>query len=222
MSNKIITKRPRVPFQVPNQCLACDSEKGYYTITKTAPIEFRDEKLEVEYECLECAECGHAVLSPKQMEDRIRKTVAAYQRKHGLLTAAELVKRRKDLGLNSQKSFANIAPGVSVATLKRLEAGQRVQDESTDKAIRSALRELKNEVSRKELVEMLEAPFEEIIVTDSVSGTISNRCWSKSPFPMAACVAFSLTTVVAPKTNDEDYNHIHSEQLEQGGVLASC
>jgi hypothetical protein len=139
---KKLKKRPRVGQVLPTECLDCGNPDGYKPIVVLREVEFRSDVFEIEYERLQCGKCGSAIMSDEQLVARIKKTVNAYQRKHGLLTAEELVARRKTLGFNSQQKLVEAAPELSEATLKRLEGGQHAQDKSTDRGIRAVLDEL--------------------------------------------------------------------------------
>jgi hypothetical protein len=184
-------------------CAACNSMAGYRTVLVTKEVELKDESLPVTYECQECARpgCGHRLLSAAQMEQRLRRTVAAYQDKHGLLTAQEIADRRKALGLATQQALADAAPEISIATLKRVEAGQHVQDPGTDTLLRLALDKLEAEKKQSQLRDFLRAdlPSAMGVVTISrgkapkpLAATAWRGAWAA--FPLAACVTVVAST----------------------------
>lgn len=134
---------PDVDQVLPEQCLNCGCDSGYAPAATRGIVEFRNEKFEIEYERMECPECGDAMLSDEQATERIKKTVTAYQEQHNLLTAKEISSRRKDLGY-SQRALVALAPDISIATLKRIEGGLSAQNKSTDLLIRVTLESLES------------------------------------------------------------------------------
>lgn len=167
-----LNKRPRVKSVLPTECLACGDKPGYRSICKARPVEFRGETLEVVFEALECAKCSHTVLSKEQLERRVRETVAVYQRKHDMLTAREVVDRRKALGYATQQSFVDAAGYVTLPTLKRIEAGQHAQDPSTDRLLRLAFDELEEAKAKERMTLLLRMELPEPEGTGTVSATV--------------------------------------------------
>jgi putative zinc finger/helix-turn-helix YgiT family protein len=84
-----------------------------------------------------CKACGAEWMSPAQATASVIAAVKTYQRKHGLLTGAELRKRREALDW-TQKDLVRHSD-VSIATVKRLESGVHVQNKSIDQLISAAL-----------------------------------------------------------------------------------
>jgi len=108
----------------------------------------------VAYTVKVCPNCGFSFTPEKELVKGIRQLVEEYQRQSGLLTAEEVVARRKAIGFRSQEAFAEATDGVvSLATLKRLEAGQRVQDRSTDRVIRDLLESLEEKWLRSKVID---------------------------------------------------------------------
>ncbi len=137
---------------LPAQCLYCDSDQGCETPIVTRKLPFRDCTLEVSFEVTQCKACGETFLSEPQAEAQLKQTVAAYQKEAGLLTAKELIGRRHALGLRSQQKLVDASSGaIAIATLKRIEAGQWVQDKTTDIAIRATLETLEQQQADAEL-----------------------------------------------------------------------
>ncbi|WPJ97048.1 hypothetical protein SH580_04930 [Coraliomargarita algicola] len=166
---------PRVKQVLPSQCLSCDSEIGYTPRETTQDIEFRGELFPITYTHLACPECGEAILSDEQIVAQLKSLVAAYQQKHGLLTAEEMIQRRQALGFKSQRQLLDAAPEIKPATLKRLEAGQRVQDASTDLAFRSVLQHLEI-VKRKQRMQALKLSEPTVMRTET-SNIIHHSHW---------------------------------------------
>ncbi|MGB0742906.1 MAG: hypothetical protein ACPGSB_00135 [Opitutales bacterium] len=186
-----LKKRPRVKQVLPSQCLVCNNPEGYTAKETTQDIEFRGELFTVTYTHLACEECGNAILSDEQMTDRIKKVVAAYQKRHGLLTAEELIRQRKALGYNSQRSFLRAAPELPAATLKRIEAGMHAQDASTDALFDKVLADLK----KLQIMNLLNEPLAPPVETGDVQLTgKSQSMWD--PLAAAACVSFAAGSML--------------------------
>ncbi len=178
-------KLPKAKQVLPKQCLTCGCRRGYEPAITKGIIEFRKENFEVEYERMECPECGDSMLTDEQATQQIKKAVAAYQAKHDLLTAEELNDRRKALGYSQSELVAH-APEISVASLKRIEAGLSAQNKSTDVLIRVALNKLE---SRKRLERYWAITKEEPTIK------ISERCIlysSRSQQPNWFAVGFEI------------------------------
>ncbi len=95
--------------------------------------DFRGEKVTVEMEALVCPKCGYQTIPADKAGEFGRLLVQAYQEKRGLLTGAEIRRRRERLGM-SQEAFAKWVK-VGIASVKRWELGS-VQDEAMDELIR--------------------------------------------------------------------------------------
>lgn len=204
-----LKKRPRAvratPPAAPTACLSCHSEAGYRTVPVTKEVELKGESIPVTYECQECGACGHRLLSPAQMEQRVRGAVAGYQTTHGLLTASQVSARRKALGYATQQALADAAPAISIATLKRVEAGQHVQDPGTDAILRMALQKLEREKKQHDLCEFLRAdlPVANEVATTTRGGKSSRlaaAAWrgAWASLPLAACVTVIASTRTVP------------------------
>ncbi len=152
---KILKKRPQVPRLIPSACLDCGSEAGYREQEVTREVEFRGEDFSVSYACFVCPDCGSATLSDEQMAARMRRTVEAYQERHGLLKGSEVATRRKALGYATQSALVEACPVISGATLKRLEAGTHAQDRSTDVLIRKCFEDLEAKRLNEDIAALL-------------------------------------------------------------------
>lgn len=141
-NKQILLKRPRVPRQVPSDCLECGSNKGYQPSRACKQVLFRGERVELEYERMACPDCGAALLLDEQLDQSLERLVKAFQKKRGLLTADEVVSLRKSLGYRSQRAFLEATSEVTAATLKRIESGKHVQDLSTDSLLRRIFEDL--------------------------------------------------------------------------------
>jgi len=191
-------KRPRAarvaPYLAPTKCLSCEDEAGYRTVSVTKDVELKGESIPVNYECQECQNCGHSLLSVAQMEQRVRGTVAAYQAKHDLLTAQEVAARRKALGYATQQALADASPAIAIATLKRVEAGQHVQDPGTDFILRKALEKLELEKKQSHLMNFLRSELPIVVdVETTTRGTKPGPLVASAlrgmwaTLPLAAC-----------------------------------
>ncbi len=116
------------------KCFEC--EKGKLTVrVADVPGEVKDEKYTVRTEALVCNQCGAHVLTDAQSAAYTVAIADAYREQHGLLTSRELKNIRQRFGL-SQRAFARRFRGISLASLKRWEAGA-IQDEAHDELLRS-------------------------------------------------------------------------------------
>lgn len=130
-------KKPRKPIapMIPDFCPSCDAVNSpYRPAMKTTRQEFRGETLEVSSPVMKCRNCGHEILGPGQLDSLRLATTNAFRRKHGLLTADEIVLRRKAMRM-SQLRFADYL-GIGAASLKRWEASLLVQDRASDMLVR--------------------------------------------------------------------------------------
>lgn len=138
MSTAIQTKnKPKGALKphIPDFCPACDAvDHPFKPVRRKVKQEFRGETLEVEAQALCCGNCGFEIAAPGHLEQLRLATLDAYRLRHGLLTSAEIVERRKAMGL-SQRAFAHHVR-VGVASLQRWEIGLLVQDEGSDLLLR--------------------------------------------------------------------------------------
>jgi putative zinc finger/helix-turn-helix YgiT family protein len=131
------TKTKPKPLQpmVPDFCIACDAVDGPYPVVmRPTEQEYRGETITVLAPAHECPHCGFRTLGPGHLTALVSATSDAYRQKHGLLTSAEIIQRRKAMK-KSQRQFADFV-GVSVASLKRWETGFLVQDKASDVLVR--------------------------------------------------------------------------------------
>jgi hypothetical protein len=189
---------PKVQQVLPTQCLSCESETGYTPREVTEEIEFRGELFPITYTHLACPACGEAILSDEQVVAQLKSLVAAYQQQHGLLTAEEMIQSRQALGYTSQRQLLNAAPEIKAATLKRLEAGQRVQDVSTDLAIRSILNRLEI-VKRKQRMQALKLPEPTVMSTER-GNIIQHSHWNAGHLLKVASLTVACVLPLAAQT----------------------
>jgi hypothetical protein len=197
-----LNKRPRhntTQQGTPSCCLKCGSKKGYVAKKTIGTLVFRKENFTISYEHMACAACGATLLTQEQLKSRIQIVVAAYQKQHGLMTAAEFIQRRKALGFTSRRAFLAATPELAEATIKRLESGQRVQDKTTDLAIRKVFEDLEKE----QIIDLFKVPLPSS--AKATTHTIQQRFnapppptsrWGAEPLVKAACIvsaaSFSL------------------------------
>jgi len=110
--------------------------KAMTLIQKEKKVQFRDEDIVYAYEGFICPQCGLEAGTLEQTAAIQKRMAYAYRSKMSLLTGAELVARRKKLGL-SQQALADRA-NVGVASIKRWE-GSIIQSRSMDKLLRDTL-----------------------------------------------------------------------------------
>ena len=99
----------------------------------TLSAEVRGERFTVKVVAAECADCGRVVLNSKARRMYHRAGSDAYRQQHGLLTAAEIDRLRRNLGM-TWKQFAEYM-NVGIATLKRWMGGE-IQTPSLDLLVR--------------------------------------------------------------------------------------
>ncbi len=208
---------PSGPQVLPTHCLDCGSQAGYTPTTVSKEIEFRKETFEVEYTQLACAECGNAILSDAQMSERAKKVTAAYQVRHGLLTAHELISQRKGMGYNSQQALLRAAPRVPPATLKRIESGLHAQDASTDALFRKELERLEQQM----MLNILSQPMPEAAVTMIEPTRVSHIGWDLPTLAKAACLttAATFSVLCTPRNQVTNPSAPVAQKISQERVL---
>ena len=83
-----------------------------------------------------CSECEAAFMSPTQATQAVKIAVACYQVKHDLLTAEAIKKLRKKRDWSVEELAGKSHLGV--ATIKRIEAGVHVQNQSSNQLLDNA------------------------------------------------------------------------------------
>lgn len=129
-------------WKLPEYCSCCDAKNSTVVLTLPSIQEIKGEEVTCEVPKYQCTECKATFMSPAQATEGVKLAVAAYQLKHGLLTAKQIKDARKKHIISSAAKLATLIGSVSPATLKRIEAGVHVQDKSTDVAIRQAIDEI--------------------------------------------------------------------------------
>lgn len=147
---KVPRRFPRNAWKLPPCCLSCKTEDSFELRNVATVQEIRDEEIHYETEKHVCKECGAALMSPAQVTRSVKNAVAAYQRKHGLLTGEEVAAARKKATMTSAE-FADAA-GCGHATIKRVEAGITILSAGNNKLIRDLIEELNGEDEEMELV----------------------------------------------------------------------
>ena len=200
---------PDAPQVLPTTCLNCGDPTGYQPAEVHQSVDFRNEKFKVTYRHMACSACGDAILDDAQFAARISLVVTAYQKRHRLLTAEELIRKRKALGYNSQRSFLRAAPELSEATLKRIEAGMHAQDVSTDALIRKVLTDL----NKVQIMNLLNEPLEPPVESSNVQFPSKPQSLL-DPLAAAACVTFAAGTILLSPGNriaNRDYETAYNE-----------
>lgn len=179
--------------KLPSHCFDCEKPTEWKLIEGVDTLEIKGEPVEHACTYFSCEHCGYEMMTPAQLKADLLAATEAYQEKHKLLTAEQVVTRRKALGL-TQEAFCDLAKGVKPASLKRLELGQRVQDESTDVAIATALNSLEK---AKEQREMIQFALHTCTPSNKVSGVWSEGFSSVAKtVGIAASVCFSIAPAV--------------------------
>ena len=215
-----LQKRPRTKQALPASCLSCGSDNGYQARTGVDTVEFRGEAFEISYEHMHCPDCGATMLTNEQLKARIKKTVAAYQNKHGLLNAEELIHYRTALGFSKRQAFLKAAPELAEATIKRLEAGQRVQDKSTDLAIRAVFERLED----KQMLDFLNEPLPQAEQASFSSQKPCFSAWDFEPLARAACitVAATISCVAFPNKKSDNTSVVVADYNNTNEKVVTC
>jgi len=122
-------------LSIPDFCPACDAvDNPFVPAQRETEQDFRGQTLRVTSPAFRCRHCGFSLLGPGHLDALRLATHDAYRRRHGLLTTAEIISRRKAMGL-SQKRFAETL-GVGSASIERWESGVLVQDKASDILLR--------------------------------------------------------------------------------------
>lgn len=129
------------------------------------------EKIHYDTEKYYCDSCEAEWCSPEQAGRSARQGVALFQKKHGMLTAADCRDRRKKAKL-TQDELAEISR-VGIATIKRLEGGVHIVSQVNNEAIENALTDAQ---SCKEDLEM--DPWE--LVSDELTVSCGALAWEMS------------------------------------------
>jgi putative zinc finger/helix-turn-helix YgiT family protein len=110
---------------VPAVCPGCSKEGLIEERMIPTTQLISNEEIQCDVKKWVCSGCNAAFMSPKQATDAVKRAVAVYQVKHGLLTAEEIREGRKKKGLTVSELAE--AANLGEATIKRLEAGTSVQ-----------------------------------------------------------------------------------------------
>jgi len=135
------TKRRLGQWKAPQACLGCDSADIGPAMLPSSQI-IQGEEIHCHTEKWHCKACGAEWMSPAQATASVKAAVETYQRKQGLMTGAELRKRREALDWTQEDLVRHSE--VSIATVKRLESGVHVQNKSIDQVISAALDQQKD------------------------------------------------------------------------------
>jgi len=117
----------------PKRCPVCDTREPWIEEIREVEQVVRGESFTVHSSVTRCEHCGFEILSDEQLDELTKKAADAYRAKHGLLTSAEIIGRRKTANM-SQRKFAEFI-GVGEASVKRWEKAA-IQDQSSDSLIR--------------------------------------------------------------------------------------
>ena len=130
-------KRRLGAWKAPATCLGCERPDTISVKSLPSVQEIQGEEIRVETEKWHCSACGAEWMSPDQATAGVAKAVAAFQKKHRLLTATEVRALREAVGWTQEELSQRST--VSIATIKRLESGVHVIGRLQDEALRRAL-----------------------------------------------------------------------------------
>ena len=139
-----LTEIPKPPrranrglWTLPSSCPGCDKE-GTLTEKEVETEQLiRDEDVRCDVLQWVCSDCGAEFMSPDQVTNAVKRAVGTYQKKHGLLTADQILEGRNAAGLSASELAENAELGEAI--IKRLEAGVAVQQPDANMRIRAAL-----------------------------------------------------------------------------------
>lgn len=141
-TNRNLPKPPRRKnrgnWSVPATCPGCSKEGTLKEQLMPSCQLIRSEDVRCQVPKWVCADCGAAFMSPAQATAGVKIAVSSFQRSHGLLTADEIRKGRRQLDISTAELA--IRADIGEATVKRLEAGTTVQQASTNRLLANALR----------------------------------------------------------------------------------
>jgi putative zinc finger/helix-turn-helix YgiT family protein len=122
---------------LPPHCPECGRDAAWAREMVRQTQEFRGDTLEVTAPLRRCGACGFSLLTTEDATALAQATVAAWQQKHGLLTASDIVEGRKKLKV-SQKGLAERSR-LGSASIKRWESGLVAQTQAHDEVLRRTL-----------------------------------------------------------------------------------
>lgn len=121
-------------WKLPKACPGCDQEGTVQEKDVESTQIVRKEEIQCVVPQYVCSGCECTFASPEQATRGVKIAIEVFKKNHDQLTASESSERRKALGL----SVSEVSKGavVSVATIKRIEAGGHFSNESTNKNLR--------------------------------------------------------------------------------------
>lgn len=114
------------------KCLKCNATQFVNQSVRFTP-EIKGETVEVIVPCMVCQNCQTPIMDTGQMSVLRRASADKYRERHSLLTSAQIITYREELGM-SQSAFSRYL-GVGEASIKRWET-YYIQDTSQDELIR--------------------------------------------------------------------------------------
>jgi putative zinc finger/helix-turn-helix YgiT family protein len=127
---------PRGSGKAPEICSSCQARGTVAETHVDFPVVIQNEEFICQVPRMICSACDAAYSTPQQFDRSIELGVAAFQKKHGLLTATEIKECRIQVGWK-QPDLAHHAK-VGIASVKRWERGRQVQTAANDQALRHA------------------------------------------------------------------------------------
>lgn len=114
------------------ECFECGGEM--HPDSEKRPVKVGKREVVVDEDFLRCPSCGEEAYGPGQMNRSMQRASDAIRREDGLLSPAEILGIRTNLGL-SQAVFENLL-GVGRKTVVRWEKGTVFQNKATDQLLR--------------------------------------------------------------------------------------
>lgn len=130
-------KRRLGQWKAPEVCLGCDRADSIGTAMLPTSQIIQGEEIHCKTEKWHCTACGAEWMSPAQATAGVVAAMEVYQRKHEMLSGADVRSKREILNW-TQENLADES-GVSIATIKRLESGVHVLGKLLNDVIASTL-----------------------------------------------------------------------------------
>jgi HTH-type transcriptional regulator/antitoxin MqsA len=117
-------------------CADCGAET-LQLLTEIEQFDYKGHTLSVEVEYSACSQCGSETILPDQIKRNDCRTRDAWRKADGLLSGAEIVALRKQLGLTQQEAAQMFGGGTNA--FSKYERGEIIQSAAMDKLMRLAL-----------------------------------------------------------------------------------
>ena len=108
-----------------NVCFECDSDM--IQVRRTEPVTVRGEKIEVEFEYLQCPNCGEEYEVSRPDNDPLDRAYRIYRERKGLLQPEDIRGFREDLQLSQREMSAILGIGVGEGDYALVKAKVKIK-----------------------------------------------------------------------------------------------